>query len=197
MLAEQPPMDSAPTFREVFHRYYGSVCKLFRRYGFTEEEAQELTQEAFLRVHRAWADFRGESQVTTWVFQIARNLALNEVRSKKTLKRDAHEVSLHDTGRPDDEGGLGDRICVQGDIGGNPLAAVLAEERVQMLRKALASLPPQMRRCVEMRIKEDLKYREIAELLDISIDTVKAHLFQARQHLKAKLSDYFQDIDHV
>jgi RNA polymerase sigma-70 factor (ECF subfamily) len=197
MLAEQPPMDSDPTFREVFHRYYWSVCKLFRRYGFSEEEAQELTQDAFLRVHKAWADFRGESQLTTWVFQIARNLALNAVRSRKTLKRDAQEVSLDETGRFDDEGGVGDRICVQGKIDGNPLAEVLDAERSQMLRKALQSLPPQMRRCVELRLNEDLKYREIAELLDISIDTVKAHLFQARQHLKAKLSDYFSDIDKV
>ena len=59
--------------------------------------------------------------------------------------------------------------------------------------QAMADLPPQMRRGVELRVNQDLKYREIAVLMGVSIDTVKAHLFQARQMLKARLGNYFAE----
>lgn len=72
-----------------------------------------------------------------------------------------------------------------------PLHDMLEEERSRLLRNALEELPPQMRRCVQLRV-QDLRYREIAEILKVSIDTVKAHLYQARQLLKAKLGDYYQ-----
>ena len=57
----------------------------------------------------------------------------------------------------------------------------------------MAALPAQMRRCVELRVHQDLRYKEIADLMQVSIDTVKAHLYQARQQLKGKLSGYFAD----
>src|SRR5829696_2504559 len=90
-------------FRELFLQYHRAAVNLFRRYGFSDEESHELTQETFLRVYKGWTKFRGESQLSTWIFQIARNLALNEVRSRSTLKRETQESTLPDSPAPGDD----------------------------------------------------------------------------------------------
>lgn len=184
-----PQMDLSTEegFQEVFELYFDRVYYFFRRQGFQNEISFDLTQETFLRVFKSRDTFRGESRLDTWIFQIARNIGLNEVRGRKAQKREAAEVSLYDE--------AGFPLAIPDELAPEPLDLVLGAERAQKLRDALEELPPQMRRCVELRLYQDLKYREIANLLGISIETVKAHLFQARQHLKEKLSDYFTDLD--
>jgi len=191
MLAEEPPMGPNPDFPEVFLRFCGPVFKFFRRYRFTEDESNDLTQETFLRVYKGWTGFRGEAQLKTWILQIARHIALNEFRKRSALKRDGAEVSLEESTQNADDEGQRNGIWARGDIDGTPLQDALKAERRTLLCQELLQLPPQMRRCVQLRVHEDLKYREIAEILGISIETVKAHLFQARQKLKEKLSDYY------
>jgi len=66
---------------------------------------------------------------------------------------------------------------------------------MRLLSSALAQLPPQMRRCVELRFGQELKYREIAAVMKISVDTVKSHLFQAREHLRQIVGEHFADIE--
>ena len=131
----------------------------------------------------------------TWIFQIARNIASNEIRSRRTSKRGATEVPFEETCRVEDDGVMRECIQADGRVGGTPLEDLLVTERAKILHEAMESLPPQMRRCVRLRVEQDLKYREIAAVLGISIDTVKAHLFQARQLLKDKLSGHFLDQD--
>lgn len=172
------------TPEELFQRYYRPVVSFFMKRGFSSEESRDLAQETFLRVFNKWDSFRGESSVETWLFQIAANLYKNTLRSLQTQKRDAQEVSMDCTESVDVE--LRSRE-------GDALRAILAEERSQRLRAALEDLPPQMRQAVFLRVDGDLKYREIAELMHVSIETVKAHLYQARQHLRDRLADYFTD----
>jgi RNA polymerase sigma-70 factor (ECF subfamily) len=163
-------------FYRIFQQYYRRVEGFFLRNGFSKEESGELVQETFLRVFRNLEGFRGESSFDTWLFEVAAGVYRNELRRGSTLKRDAVQVSL-DEDSPDEQN--------------DPLNDLLSGERQKVLQEALADLPPQMRRCVELRVYQDLKYREIAEVMMVSIDTVKAHLFQARRLLKTKLSDYF------
>jgi len=179
------------SFEGVFHQYYRLVRSFFTKRGFTPEEAEDLTQEVFLRVYKGRASFRGESRFTTWLFQICANLFRNELRDRSAQKRDHTEVRL-------DDGTLGseaEQLEDDSEEGADPVRRALREEAKTKLRAALADLPPQMRRCVELRVDEDLKYREIAARMGVSIDTVKAHLFQARQILKEKLGDYFEDFN--
>ena len=80
--------------------------------------------------------------------------------------------------------------------GGSPAQEAYERERREALARALEGLPPQMRQVLTLRIDQDLKYREIAEVLQISIETVKAHLFQARQRLRTELGEeYGQWVD--
>jgi RNA polymerase sigma-70 factor (ECF subfamily) len=181
--------------RRIFLHYYGPVHGFFVKRGFSPEDSNDLTQETFIRVHKSLATFRGEARFDTWVYQIAANIYRNTLRDRSTLKRGAQEVSLED---------LQDRLpeaplrypspSWEKDYEG-PLENLLTDERNRVLREALESLPPQMRRCVILRVDGDHKYREIADLMGVSIETVKAHLFQARQQLKGKLAYYFDDLD--
>lgn len=182
----QKGVDPEENFRKIFHHYSRIIYKFFAKRGFNEEECEDLVQETFLRVHRNLDSFRGEAQFGTWLFQVSANVYKNELRSRLAQKRDAQEVSLEN----DESGTIGISSDLEED---DPLGELLTVERCEVLHRAMAELPTQMRHCVEMRVTQDLKYREIAVLMNVSIDTVKAHLFQARQLLKAKLGNYFAE----
>jgi RNA polymerase sigma-70 factor (ECF subfamily) len=182
--------DREEVFRQIFHAYFRQIHGFFAKRGFPVHECQDLAQETFLKVHKGLPNFRREARFETWLFQIAANLYRNTLRSQSTLKREAQEVSLEEVVDPEPTNGG----TVPGWASeGSPLAGILDEEQSQVLREALDALPAQMRRCVLLRIDQDLRYREIADLMRVSIDTVKAHLYQARQQLKGKLSGYFTD----
>jgi RNA polymerase sigma-70 factor (ECF subfamily) len=181
--------DREEIFRQIFNIYYRKVHSFFAKRGFPADECQDLVQETFLKVHRGLPSFRCEARFETWLFQITANLYRNTLRSQSTQKREAQEVSLDEGSELEPEaGGVADSTGESG-----ALSSVLADERSRVLNHALAELPSQMRRCVELRVHQDLRYREIADLMQVSIDTVKAHLYQARQQLKSKLSGYFAD----
>jgi RNA polymerase sigma-70 factor, ECF subfamily len=178
------------SFRQIFRQYYGLVFSYFNRKGFSIEESQDLAQDTFLRVHKSLSTFRREARFETWLFQITANVYRNTLRAQSTRKRDAAEVSLDEIFEPGNGSG---EPAPRSDAAGGPLDELLSEERSQVLHDALQDLPSQMRRCVLLRVDQDLKYREIADLMRVSIETVKAHLFQARQQLKGKLANYFAD----
>lgn len=166
---------------DLFQRYYQPVVGFFKRRGFSAEESRDLAQETFLRVFRNMDSFRGESSVETWLFQVAANLYKNFLRNRQTQKRDAAEVPL-----PDREA---DAVVEERS---DPLGSVLSNERDRLLREALLKLPPQMRRCVELSLA-DVGYRETAELMRISIQTVRSQLSEARRRLKPMLEDYVDE----
>lgn len=184
----QAGIDREETFRRIFHLHYPRVFRYFVTQGFSEDESRDLAQETFLRVLSGISHFRGDASFRAWLFQVASNVYRNTLRGRLTQKRVAAEIPLDsspgleiaDTFRP----GL-DKVEK------DALANVIAQERSKLLSEALEELPPQMRRCVELRIAQDLKYREIATLMNLKIDTVKVHLHQARKLLRQKLGDYF------
>ncbi|MES1240044.1 MAG: sigma-70 family RNA polymerase sigma factor [Acidobacteriota bacterium] len=180
-LVPDDPEDRAPeASEELFRRYYRPVVAFFQNKGFSTEESRDLAQETFFRVYKYRQGFRGDSSLVTWLFQIANNLYKNTLRSQAAQKRDAEEVSLDSTDASDPESDE------------DALESMLSEERSRLLREALEELPPQMKKAVMLRVTSDMKYREIAEEMEVSIETVKAHLYQARQHLRDRLSDYFR-----
>lgn len=183
----EPP---AEEFRRLFDRYFPSVLHFFLNRGIPYEDCRDLTQETFLRVYRSIGRFRGEASLQTWLFQIATNLWRNQVRHARAGKREGKELSL--------DGAIEQGLQVPahgppdgGHEAAGPLGELLADERMQLLRRALDALPPQMRRCVLLRIDQDLKYREIAEVMQISIDTVKSQISQAKDRLERELGHYF------
>lgn len=173
--------DREGELERLFERYARPVSYFFARRGFSPEECRDLTQETFLGVYRGMDAFRHDASVETWLFTIAANVWRNEVRSRTAGKREGREVPL--------EGLAESPGTVPAELRGadDPLAGLLAEERAGLLREALGELPAQMRRCLLLRLDQQLKYREIAQVLCVSIETVKSQLFQARERLRHRL----------
>jgi len=179
-------------FRRIYERYRRPVHACFARRGCSVEECRDLAQETFLRVFRGIDSFRAESRFETWVYEIAQNVWRNVVRDRLAKKRAFKTVAL--------EGDVDAAAAGQEERPGThrrehePLAELLSAERVALLRGALAELPPQMRRCVELRLDQDLKFREIAVLMKVSIDTIKSQLAQAKSRLRGHLGSYFDEV---
>jgi RNA polymerase sigma-70 factor (ECF subfamily) len=170
--------DREQAFRVLFERFRRPVEHFFARRGVPSEDCRDLTQETFLGIYKGLESWRPEARLSTWVFKIATTTWLKRRRADAAAKRDAPEVPAEELG---DSAALG--------TGGGQLRRVLDDERRHALRAAMAELPDKMRRCLALRVDQDLKYREIATVMQLSIETVKAHLFQARKRLGEKLSD--------
>lgn len=177
--------DHSPSRKEllaIHDQYYQPVYAFFARRRFARDQCQDLAQETFLRVYRNIGTVRSEASLRAWIFTIAASVYKHWLRERSTAKRDAPEVPL-------DVIPHAERLLPSTH---SPLNDLLADEELRMLRKALDILPDKMRRCMLLRVDQDLRYREIADEVGISIDTVKAHLHQAKKLLKAELDGYFE-----
>jgi RNA polymerase sigma factor (sigma-70 family) len=171
-------------FGKLFKRFRGRVHSYFRRKGFSHEESSDLTQDVFLRVFKGIASFRRESRFERWLWEIANHVYFNEIRRRKTDKRDGFEQSLDATVEGEEGPSPGQTVVAPEP---NPEEEVVRGEQVERLRAALEGLPGQMRRCCLLRYEQGLQYQEIADVMKISIETVKAHLHQARKRLTTQL----------
>jgi RNA polymerase sigma-70 factor (ECF subfamily) len=169
---------------KLFRRFRPSVQSFFARKGFSAEDGRDLTQEVFLRVFKGIDTFRRESRFERWLWEIAAHIYFNEVRRRRTEKRDGLETSL-DTPVENDDGSSPAPGIPSSDP--SPEEQVIKGEQLAAFRAALQELPEQMRRCCLLRYEKGLKYQEIAVVMKISIETVKAHLHQARKRLAARL----------
>lgn len=170
---------------QLYKRWCRPFYNFFIRRGFRESECEDLTQDSFLRVFNSIDDFRGDS-FGRWVFTILANVYKNELRRRRTIKRDAREASLEQV-QEDDPALLVDRASLGASLGPNALDEILEKENQKALHRAIAEMPPKMRSCCYMRYVQGLKYREIAVILKISLGTVKAHLAQAKERLRDEL----------
>jgi RNA polymerase sigma-70 factor (ECF subfamily) len=175
-------------FERIFTRHYRAVFYFFISQGASESDSHDLTQDTFLRVYKSMESFRGESSLRGWILLIAMNVWKNELRHRGAKKREGKEISLEEVVQPPDDDGAG-REPPETGTAGRPADQMLAAERVKLLRRALGTLPAQMRRCALLRFAGDLKYREIASALQISIETVKSQIYQARLRLQAALGE--------
>lgn len=167
----------------LFRRNYRKVYYRFLAWKTRPDEAEDLTQETFLRAYRGIADFRADASESTWLFEIAHNVFKNYLRDKKAKKRDAPEVSLDAKTSGEEKDGPTPEPT---DADPLPLELVLDAENKRLLRQAIEKLPPQRRQAVELRL-QGLRYNEIAPLMGLSIETVKSHLHQAREALRKEL----------
>lgn len=172
----QAGADPEASFRVLFDAYRAPLLRFFARKGFTPEERRDLAQETFLGIYRGLGGFRHESRFESWLYRLATTTYLKRLRAAATDKRRGREVVHDETAAPP-----GATLPTRDD----PLRGMILEERRQALRQAVRGLPDQMRKCLTLRIYHELSYREIATVMKIEIDTVKAHLFQARARLRS------------
>lgn len=179
-------------FRRLFESYHARILRFFRRKGFDPEDCRDLTQETFISVYKGLTTLRQEEQFESWLFAIAHNVWCSLIESRTAQKRSVTILSLDWESESDDRPPLAARLA---DSSPDPFTIALDKEKLEKLREALQHLPQQMRRCAQLRVAQDLSYAEIAALMGLSVNTVKAHLHQAQKTLRTQLSSYFEEIE--
>lgn len=174
-------------FRLLCGRFHRPLYGFFVRRGFDHADCLDLTQETFLGIYQGIGSFRRDASFATWLFMVATNAYRKRLRRQGAGKRAGDEVSL------DPGAGAEDDRPVFQPVAKSPLpgASLLQAERARLLREAVHQLPDQMRKCLILNVYQELKMREIAQLLHLSPETVKVHLFQARRRLRKALGPHF------
>jgi len=164
----------AVDFDEVYERFRRPVWRLSRRFTESEEEALDTTQEVFIRVWRGLPGFRGESKLSTWVFQIAWNYLRAHRRKMGRQPFAVGEDPNHDL----------DLVDVTADPRPDAERRAAASEMLDLVEAALRDLPEHYQIVVWLRDGEDLSYEEIANVLDVPIGTVRSRISRARALLR-------------
>jgi RNA polymerase sigma-70 factor (ECF subfamily) len=170
-------------FEKLVNERSGEIYGLLYRLTENAEEARDLTQETFLRAFQSIGQFRGESDLRTWIYRIA----INQARNRWRWWRRRHRDSTVSIDASDAAGNSSLMAQLRTGNSSNPEHGALAHERERALRKALSGLRRVYREAVVLRDIEGFAYEEIAVALDISVGTVKSRLARGRQELRRKL----------
>jgi len=162
------------------HRLFNAVLRMV--YNF--DDAQELTQEAFVRALKGLKKFRGQAGFYTWLFRIGFNLCINYRRKQQPVLFSTFQSSREVGGRQAD--GLVEMADSRSPL---PARQVQISEEHRRVLDALGQLAPDARAVVVLRDIEELDYAEIAQILDVPTGTVKSRLFRARMALREQLLD--------
>ena len=176
--------DEPAAFEELVEQYQHRLVAVMNHLVGHPQEAEDLAQEAFLRVYRSRKKYRPRSKFSTWLFTIANNLALNTLRARQ--RKPVVPLPAHDSGP------LGPRPAEQlvPDNGTGPMQRVQNEELCEVVRRALDGLNDRQRMAVVLNKFEDMGYAEIAEVMGLTTKAVKSLLSRARQNLRAALVGY-------
>lgn len=170
--------DELKLFEQLFDERYSAIRFFFVRQGCSAEDSRDLAQDVFIAAYKGFKDFRHEAELHTWLLRIAQNKLLNFIRHKRAGKRFEPEVALQHDEAPEEP---------PDPAGRTPESELVSAQETARLLSAVQALPPKMRQCLELRIS-GLEYHEIANLMGLSIETIKSHLHQARARLRPKPS---------
>jgi RNA polymerase sigma-70 factor, ECF subfamily len=165
-------------FRQKIQRY------LIHMVG--EYEAEDLTQEVFVRISRALHTFRGESQLSTWIYRIATNTALDRLRDP-SFKRIMQSELPNDSDADETEAGVGNSCPEETS---SPEQQLFLKERFECYCDVIEALPPNYRTIIALSELEELAVNEIAEILGLSLDVVKIRLHRGRVRLLQELKSH-------
>jgi len=180
--------DKCLTFDALVVAYEKKVFNVIYRYLGDYEEAADLTQETFISAYKAFSRFRGDSQVYTWLYQIAINHCRNRLRQRSRVR--TLKVESLDQPRDSDTAESLSRDIP--DLSQAPHIALEEKELRERILAAVQSLPPEYREVVVLRELEGLSYNEIVEVTHLSLDNVKTRLSRARAMLRRKLEHYYR-----
>lgn len=174
-------------FDALVDRYADRLYGLLHRQTGDPDHAMNLVQETFFKAYRGLRGFSGEASFFTWLYRIGRNVAASAARYDAARPKVASSLD-----EPSKDGGetRGAAIAAQG---GDPLDDVLAEERRELVTKAVARLPADFREVVVLRDFEDRTYEDIAVLLGVAVGTVKSRLHRGRAALADLLRPAFSE----
>lgn len=175
-------------FDEMVARYWDRIYSMVHQLLRNHQDAEEVTQDAFIRAHRGLVNFRGDSAFSTWLYQIATNLARNRYWYWWRRKRD-YSVSLDAPVGADNELTLAEIIPAEVE---SPDDITVNQEFVSRIAAGMEKLSSKHREILVLRNVKNMSYEDIAQVLGISVGTVKSRIARARESLRAKLGEDFK-----
>lgn len=169
-------------FKKLVERHQNAVIGTVAKMLGNASDAEDISQQVFLRIWRNAKRYRPDAKFTTYLFTITRNLVFNETRRrgrKKEVSSDEREENSHH--------------LIEDSPDRQPDSELLQAELQRAVDDAIAKLPDTQRMAVVLRRYEQLSYEEIADVLKLSVSAVKSLLFRARTTLRESLSTYLDD----
>ena len=164
-------------FRQIFERYQTRVFNLAYRYTGSYHDAEEITQDVFLKVYKSAKTFRHGSSLGTWLYRITINSAMNFKRKKRIAQESLDQINEPGSGREEPAAA----------IDKNPEEIYKRKRRRELIQAALDSLPPNQRAAFVLAQYEGMTYLEISKVLSVSVAAVESLIYRARQSLVVKL----------
>ncbi len=179
VIVERALTGDAEAFGELVRRWERRIFAL--TYGMLgrEEDARDATQETFLAAFRNLRGFRGEAKVSSWLHRIAVNQCISRQRRAKVRSESAlDDEQDHDAG------------SFATPVSESPVRVVEGRQETLAVRRAINSLPIELKQVVVMKEFEELTFREIADALDLPLSTVKSRLYTALKQLQMRLQKF-------
>ena len=157
-------------FKRLVERCHGTVYAVVRGVLGNRDDVDDVVQNVYIKVYRGLAGFRGDSKLSTWVYQIARNEAINATRRRTPGVKPLEDFDL------------------RASDGANPEAEYDRRELGERINRAMGDLDENYRMALELRYMGERSYEEIAELMDLPIGTVKTYIYRGKAQLKKVMS---------
>jgi RNA polymerase sigma-70 factor (ECF subfamily) len=173
-------------FDSVYNEFYPRILRYVSNMT-SPDEAEDITQEIFIKINRSLDSFKGESSLSTWIYRIATNKALDRLRA--TSRKSSSPISVNEL-EVVDENVWTDEITPRPD------EEIIRNEMNECIREFVERLPCDYKTVMILSKLDGMKNNEIAEILDISLETVKIRLHRGRARLKKELEkgcDFYQD----
>jgi len=176
--------DDNAAFAELVELYHHRLVTVMHHLVGSNEEAEDLAQEVFLRVYRGRKKYHPKAKFSTWLYTIANNLALNVLRTRQ--RKPTVPLNVRDSGP------LGPRPAenLVHDRAAQPHQRLQQQEMAAVVQQALETLNERQRIAVVLNKFEDMNYAEIAEVMGLTVKAIKSLLSRARDNLRVALQDY-------
>ncbi len=172
-------------FAELVDKYKQQIVNFVARMVGDETDAEDIAQTVFVQAYRSARRYRESARFSTWIYTIARNFCLNELRRR--ARHPAEPLELASPGQEQQPARQFEDTRTTA-----PPAVLLQAELEEKIEQALAELPPTQRMAILLCRDQQLSYEEIAAILGCSISATKSLIFRARVTLKARLKPYLQ-----
>jgi RNA polymerase sigma-70 factor (ECF subfamily) len=160
-------------FGELVLKHQDFIFNVVSKYVRFEEEARDLTQDVFLKAYENIEKFRGDSKLSSWLYTIAYNLSMNWSERKAGRETQLDDEFAETLAEPES---LADEIYDR-------------ELQLAKIAEVLADMPEKYRAVIKLYYFEDRSYQEIADALDLPINTVKVHLLRAKEQIRKKIGE--------
>jgi RNA polymerase sigma-70 factor (ECF subfamily) len=189
ILVERCRAHDNAAFDEVVNRYKNKIYSYLYRMLGNPADAEDLTQEVFVRLYTSLDSFRSQSSLNTWLFRIAGNLCIDYFRRSKKHRAIAYSLDEPVSSETAETGESGHELP---DSTYEPHRLFEQKELSEHIQQALEQMPEKLRSVLLLHDIEGLPYEEIAQVIECPLGTVKSRLFNARLQLRQRLSGYLQ-----